>query len=81
MGQTHHVGALFEALNQRVLTAASDLTCIFFTIKNILQAHCEMVRKDVIQYRGPHVFRERRDNLLDYVRSKQFYAQMQIARL
>ena len=33
VGQTHQVGALFEALNERVLMAASDLPCIFLPSK------------------------------------------------
>ena len=32
VGQTHQVGALFEALNERFFMAPSDLPCIFFTI-------------------------------------------------
>ena len=30
MGQTYLVGAHFEALNEPVLVAASDLRCLFF---------------------------------------------------
>ena len=42
VGQTHQVGALFEALNKRVLMAALDLPCIFFTIQTILHEHCAL---------------------------------------
>ena len=40
VSQTHQVGALFEALNERVLMALSDLLCIFSTIQTNLHEHC-----------------------------------------
>ena len=38
VGQIQQVGALFEALNERVLMAPSDLP--FFAIQTILHEHC-----------------------------------------
>ena len=38
--QTNQVGTLFEALNERVLMAPSDLHCIFFTIQSLLHERC-----------------------------------------
>ena len=43
VGQTHQVGSLFEALNECVLIAPSDLPCIFFTIQTIIHEHCACV--------------------------------------
>ena len=40
VSQTYQEGALFEALNEHILMAASDLPCIFFTIQTILHEHC-----------------------------------------
>ena len=36
--------ACCKALNKRILVAASDLACIFFTIQTILLEQCEQVR-------------------------------------
>ena len=35
VGQTHQVGALFEALNERVLMAPSDLPCHIVQIQRL----------------------------------------------
>ena len=41
VGQTHEVGALCEALNERVLMAPLDFPSIFFTIQTVFHEHGE----------------------------------------